>query len=70
MDAGARVDAEEGQSNPCIDNPDRDVMLEEPQLKLQTVKVSNTVSYAISTLQIVTPCNSFHMSSQVVHSGL
>jgi hypothetical protein len=66
MDAEAFVVVDEGQSNPSIDNLDCDVMLEESQLKSRTVKVCNTASYAISTLQIVTLCNSFHVSSQVL----
>jgi hypothetical protein len=66
MDAGACIDDGEGRSNPSIDSPDRDVTLEEPQFKSHSVRVSKTFSYAIYTLQIVTPCSSFHMSSQVI----
>jgi hypothetical protein len=66
MHAGACVDADEDQSSRSIKNQDREVTAEEPHLKPRTVKVSNTGSYAVSTFQIVTPCNSFHMSSQIL----
>ena len=47
MDPVAGGDDDEGQSIPSIETTNREAMLEQPPLKPQTVKVSNTDSLLI-----------------------
>jgi hypothetical protein len=48
MDPGSCGDADEGQSNRPIESTDHEAVLEEPPIKPQTLKVSNTGSLLIS----------------------
>jgi hypothetical protein len=48
MDPGSCGDASGDQSNCPIENTDREAVLEQPQIKSYTLKVSNTGSLLIS----------------------
>jgi hypothetical protein len=52
MDPGSCGDASEDQSDRPIENTDCEAVLEEPPIKSQTLKVSNTGSLLISCQQL------------------